>query len=248
MSPLLVALALAAPETTTVLGPAPPPDAIAALGIGEAGPEGVTAAVRLLVLFTGMAFLPAMVVVMTPFVRFVVVLSLLRQALGLNQSPPNQVIIGLALFLSMSVMQPTLEASWAGGVAPFLDGRVPVAEAMDGALGPLRQFMLANTRRADMAAALEIARLAPPDALDDVPTPVVVSAYVLSELKTALLVSVYVFVPFLVVDLVVSSVLMGMGMMMLPPAIVSLPLKLVVFVVMDGWALLARDLAAGIVR
>lgn len=247
MTLLPVALALASPEVIPAAGLAGG-DPAALLGMVDGGPQGTTAAVRLLVLFTGLAFLPAMVIVMTPFIRFVVVLSLLRQALGLNQTPPNQVIIGLSLFLSLTVMQGPLQSAWAEGVSPFLEGETALAEAADATLDPLRTFMLANTRRSDMAAALDVAQLPPPDTLEAVPTPVVVSAFVLSELKTALLVSVYVFVPFLVIDLVVSSVLMGMGMMMLPPVIVSLPIKLVVFLVMDGWALLVRDLAAGVAR
>ncbi len=205
-------------------------------------------AVRLLLMLTGMSFIPAMLVVMTPFVRFVVVFSMLRQALGLQQSPPNQVIVGLSLFLAMLVMQPTLTASWEGGVSPYLDGQTEASVAMHDSLEPLRGFMFANTRREDMATILEVSQLPRPESLDDVPTPAVVSAFVLSELKTAFITTIYVFVPFLVIDLVVASVLVGMGMMMLPPVVVSLPFKLIIFVLMDGWGLLVRDLAAGVVR
>ncbi len=205
-------------------------------------------AVRMLLMLTGMSFIPAMLVVMTPFVRFVVVFSMLRQALGLQQSPPNQVIVGLSLFLAMLVMQPTLTASWDGGVAPYLAGQTEASVAMHDSLEPLRGFMFANTRREDMATILQVAELPRPQSLDDVPTPAVVSAFVLSELKTAFITTIYVFVPFLVIDLVVSSILVGMGMMMLPPVVVSLPFKLIIFVLMDGWALLVRDLAAGVVR
>jgi flagellar biosynthetic protein FliP len=245
---LLSALALAA---DVAVGPGLPVDPGAQLVTGLA--DGVrdvpvSTAVRLLLMLTGMSFLPAMLVVMTPFVRFVVVFSLLRQALGLQQSPPNQVIIGLSVFLSLLVMEPTLQSAWAGGISPFLDGNLQATDALSQTLSPMRDFMLANTRRSDMTTILEVARMPAPGNLTDLPTSAVVSAYVLSELKTALLVTVYVMVPFLVIDLVVSSVLLGMGMMMMPPVVVSLPLKLMVFVMMDGWALLVKDLAAGIVR
>jgi flagellar biosynthetic protein FliP len=189
-----------------------------------------------------------MLVVMTPFVRFVVVLSMLRLALGLQQSPPNQVIVGLSLFLSLVVMQPTLTTAWEGGMSPYLAGETTAEVAMQDTLAPMRSFMFANTRRDDMAVILEVARVPAPSTLDDVPTPAVVSAFVLSELKSAFITTIYVFMPFLVIDLVVSSVLVGMGMMMLPPVVVSLPFKIIIFVLMDGWALIVRDLAAGVVR
>lgn len=240
------ALAQAVPD----LAAAVPPDASALLveTLGGDAPVPASTAVRLLLFLTGLSFLPAMVVVMTPFVRFVIVLSLLRQALGLNQSPPNQVIVGLSLFLTLLVMQPALDASWQSGVAPLLDGTLPPEDALAAILAPLRDFMLANTRREDMAAILEVAGLPRPETLADLPTSAVASAFVLSELRTAFVVSVYVFVPFLVIDLVVSSMLLGLGMMMLPPPLVSLPVKLVIFVLMDGWALLVRDLVAGVAR
>jgi flagellar biosynthetic protein FliP len=218
-----------------------------AVGDG-ASPVPVSTAVRLLLFLTGLSFLPAMLVVMTPFVRFVVVFSLLRQALGLNQSPPNQVVVGLSLFLTLLVMQPIFETSWNAGVAPFLDGTMEPADAMTAALDPMRGFMLANTRRDDMATILDVAAISRPETLADLPTPAVVSAFILSELETAFIIAIYVFIPFLVIDIVVSSILLGMGMMMLPPVVVSLPFKLLVFVLMDGWALLVRDLVAGIVR
>lgn len=248
---LLVAALAQAADTFTAVGPGLPVEPGAALVTEFAqGVSGTPAssAVRLLLMLTGMSFLPAMLVVMTPFVRFVVVFSMLRQALGLQQSPPNQVIIGLSLFLSLMVMQPTLDTAWAGGIEPYLAGTMAAPEALEAALDPMRTFMLNNTRRSDMSVVLELGHLSAPTSLDEIPTSAVVSAYVLSELKTAFITSVYVFVPFLVIDLVVSSVLVGMGMMMLPPVVVSLPFKLIIFVLMDGWALLVRDLAAGVVQ
>jgi flagellar biosynthetic protein FliP len=224
------------------------PAALLTDAVGGDTPLGVSTAVRLLLFLTGLSFLPAMLIVMTPFVRFVVVLSLLRQALGLNQSPPNQVIVGVSLFLTLLVMQPVFERSWDEGVAPFMDGQMETREALEATLGPFRGFMLDNTRRAEMAAIMDIADIERPERLEDIPTAAVVSAFVLSELETAFIITVYVFIPFLVIDIVISSILLGMGMMMLPPTIVSLPFKLLIFVLMDGWALLVRDLAAGIVR
>ncbi len=248
MIPLLLsglALAADAASTVTVAEPGAALVAELAAGVNE---TPASSAVRLLLLLSGMSFIPAMLVVMTPFVRFVVVFSMLRQALGLQQSPPNQVIVGLSLFLSLVVMQPTLTRAWEDGMSPYLDGQTTAEVAMVDTLDPMRTFMFANTRRTDMAVILEVARIPTPQSLDDVPTPAVVSAFVLSELKSAFITTIYVFVPFLVIDLVVSSVLVGMGMMMLPPVVVSLPFKIIIFVLMDGWALIVRDLAAGVVR
>ncbi|MSQ03735.1 MAG: flagellar biosynthesis protein FliP [Myxococcales bacterium] len=244
---LLASIALAV-DAQVGVSVAEPGALLAGQLVDGVGQTPSSTAVRLLLMLTGMSFIPAMLVVMTPFVRFVVVFSMLRQALGLQQSPPNQVIVGLSLFLAMLVMQPTLTASWEGGVAPYLDGQTEASIAMHDSLAPLRGFMFANTRREDMATILQVGELPRPESLDDVPTPAVVSAFVLSELKTAFITTIYVFVPFLVIDLVVASVLVGMGMMMLPPVVVSLPFKLIIFVLMDGWALLVRDLAAGVVR
>ncbi len=252
---LLAVLAHAAPAVDLIAQAAPvaadvaatDPGALLVQAFGEDDPS-VSTSVRLLLMLTGMSFLPAMVIVMTPFVRFVVVLSLLRQALGLAQSPPNQVIVGLSLFLTLLVMQPVFEASWQNGVSPFLDGVAQPEAALAATLDPFRGFMLANTRRDDMAAILEVAAIPRPDALTDIPTPALVSAFVLSELKTSFVIAIYVFIPFLVVDLVVSSILLGLGMMMLPPVLVSLPFKLLIFVLMDGWVLLVRNLVAGVAR
>jgi flagellar biosynthetic protein FliP len=195
-----------------------------------------------------MSFLPAMLLVMTPFVRFVMVLSMMRQALGMNQSPPNQVIVGLSLFLSLLVMEPTLTVAYHQGMEPFLAGQMAPMDAWNHTIEPIRGFMLANTRKADMLSMLQIADLPRPDSLKDISTALVTSAFVLSELKTAMVISVYVFVPFLVIDLVTSSVLMGLGMMMLPPTTISLPFKLMVFVLTDGWGLLVKDMVQGIAR
>ncbi len=205
----------------------------------------VATSVRVVVLLTALTFLPAILLVMTPFTRFVVVFGLLRQALGLQQSPPNQVLVGLALMLSLLVMGPTLDKVKADSVDPYLAGEITTEQAYSSFIGPMRGFMLTNTRRTDLAAVMEMGRLARPDSLDDVPTSAVVSAFVLSELKTAFVIAVKVYLPFLVIDIVVANILLAMGMMVLPPVIISLPFKLLLFVLMDGWTLLVRSMAAG---
>lgn len=205
--------------------------------------DEVSTAVRLLVLFTAMSFLPAMLLVMTPFTRFVIVFSLLRQALGLQQTPPNQVLIGLSLFLSLLVMGPTLDQVQDNALEPYLAGQMETGEAIDAGLAPMRDFMLANVRKQDMATVLDIAKLEP-ETVEDVPTPALVSAYLLSELRTAFIIAIKVYIPFLVVDIVVASVLLGMGMMVLPPVVISLPFKLLLFVLMDGWGLLITNMVA----
>jgi flagellar biosynthetic protein FliP len=217
----------------------------AATLIDEASGMPVPSTVRLVVLLTALTFLPAILLVMTPFTRFVIVFSLLRQALGLQQAPPNQVLIGLALFMSALVMQPTLDVIQINALDPFMAGELETADAVRAALEPMREFMLGNTRRTDLAAVMEMGRLTQPETLADLPTSAVVSAFVLSELKTALVIAVKVYIPFLVIDIVVANVLLGMGMMVLPPIIISLPFKLMIFVLMDGWNLLVRSMAAG---
>jgi len=206
--------------------------------------EEVSTSVRMVMIFTAMSFVPAMLLVMTPFTRFIIVFSLLRQALGLQQSPPNQVLIGLSLFLSIMVMGPTIDQVNADAVQPYVAGEIDTGDAVERGMKPMRRFMLANMHREDLATAQSIARMERPQTLDDIPTQVVVSAFVLSELKTAFIIAVKVYVPFLVVDIVVASVLLGMGMMVLPPVIISLPFKLLLFVLMDGWGLLVTSMVA----
>ncbi len=205
----------------------------------------VASSVRIIVLLTALSLLPGMVVVMTPFTRFVVVFSMLRQALGLQQAPPNQVLVGLALFMSLLVMRPTVDEVVDTAIDPYMAGELETGEAVTKALAPVRVFMLRNTRRTDLSAVMEIGRLERPATVDDIPTVAVASAFVLSELKTAFVIGVKVFLPFLVIDIIVANILLGMGMMVLPPVIISLPFKILLFVLMDGWNLLVRSMAAG---
>ena len=208
--------------------------------------EATDASVRLVLMLTALSLLPGLLLAMTPFTRFVIVFSLLRQALGLQQSPPNQILVGLSLALSMLVMQPTLQEVWDDGASPYREGELTTMEAYERSMTPMRTFMLRNVQRDDLATAMRLSRMPKPSTLDEVPTPVVVTGFVLSELRTAFVIAVKIYVPFLVVDLVVASTLLGMGMMMLPPVVISLPFKLMVFVLMDGWGLLVTGMVAGI--
>ncbi len=252
--PLLLLLGtLLVPEASFAQAPPPARDpALPTLGeaiegaVASSPQEATDASVRLVLLLTGLSLLPGVLLAMTPFTRFIIVFSLLRQALGLQQSPPNQILVGLSLALTMLVMQPTLQQSWDEGVQPYMAGELSTEVAYDHAITPMRTFMLRNVQREDLATAMRLARMPRPDSLEDVPTAVVVTGFVLSELRTAFVIAVKVYVPFLVVDLVVASTLLGMGMMMLPPVVISLPFKLMVFVLMDGWGLLVTGMVAGI--
>ena len=241
---MVLLLALAAPAFAQD-GGATVGDLVQTSLMGDGG-ENASASVRLILALTAMAMLPGMLLAMTPFTRFIIVFSLLRQALGLQQSPPNQVLIGLSLALTLLVMQPTTTRVYEDSAEPFMNGEISVVEAYDRGIGPMRTFMLSNTQRSDLATAMRLARTARPGTLDDIPTPVVMTGFVLSELRTAFTIAIKVYLPFLVVDLVVASVLLGMGMMMLPPVVVSLPFKLIVFVLMDGWGLLVTGMLGGI--
>ncbi len=203
-------------------------------------------AVRMVVVLTALAVLPGLVMLMTPFVRFVIVLSMARQALGLQQSPPNQVLVALALVLTAAVMQPTIAIVDQTAIQPYLAGEVDTTTALTNGLAPMRGFMLEHVRRDDLWSAIRIARIARPATVEDLPSSVIVTGYVLSELRSAFVIGVKVYVPFVVLDLVVASVLLGTGMMMLPPVVVSLPVKLLVFVLMDGWTLLLTGLARSV--
>ena len=205
----------------------------------------VASTVRLLVILTSLTFIPAMLLAMTPFTRFIIVFSMIRQAIGLQQSPPNQVLIGLAMFLSIMIMQPTFTEVYDTSINPFLNGELAVMDAFELFMKPMRRFMLANTRKEDLTIILNVSRQAPPESLGDIPHASVVSAFLLSELKTAFIIGVKIYLPFLVIDIIVANILLGMGMMVLPPVVLSLPLKILLFVLMDGWSLLIRMMVTG---
>jgi flagellar biosynthetic protein FliP len=219
------------------------PDAGGTVSLEVNGPNGTPAsAIVLILVITGLAVAPGLLLMTTAFTKIAVVLALTRNAIGLQMTPPNQVLIGLALFLTLFVMAPTLTEVNDVAVQPYLAGDVPVAQAFDLGLQPLREFMLANTRPEELALITRAAGQDLPAAAADVPVTTLVPAFVLSELRSAFIIGFVVFVPFLVIDLVVSSALMSVGMMMLPPVIISLPFKILLFVLVDGWGLLVRAL------
>jgi flagellar biosynthetic protein FliP len=200
--------------------------------------------IQTLLFFTALSFLPALLLLMTGFTRIVIVLSLLRQALGTQAAPPNQVIIGLSLFLTFFVMGPTFDKVYADAYQPFAENRIAFDDALKRGEGPMRAFMLKQTRQTDVQLFAKLAKLPADIKGEAVPFKVLVPAFVTSELKSAFQIGFMIFIPFLVIDLVVSSVLMSLGMMMLSPVLVALPFKLMLFVLADGWNLLLGSLAA----
>lgn len=200
--------------------------------------------VQTLLFFTALSFLPAVLLMMTGFTRIVIVLSLLRQALGTQSAPPNQVIVGLSLFLTFFVMGPTFDKVYNEAYLPYSKNAMPFEQALDKAEAPLRQFMSKQTRQSDLALFVRLAKLEPGTNAQTVPMRVLVPAFVTSELKSAFQIGFMIFIPFLVIDIVVASVLMSLGMMMLSPVLVALPFKLMLFVLADGWNLLIGSLAS----
>lgn len=214
-----------------------------------AGGQGVSFSVpvQTLLFFTALSFLPAVLLMMTGFTRIVIVLSLLRQALGTQSAPPNQVIVGLSLFLTFFVMGPTLDRIYADAYVPYTKNAISFEQALEKAEVPVRSFMVKQTRQSDFSLFAKLAKLAPDAKAETVPLRVLVPAFVVSELKSAFQIGFMIFIPFLVIDIVVASVLMSLGMMMLSPVLVALPFKLMLFVLADGWNLLIGSLAASFV-
>ena len=207
------------------------------------GGQNYSLNLQTLLLLTSLSFLPALLLMMTGFTRIIIVLSLLRQALGTPTSPPNQVMVGLALFLTLFVMSPVLDRINADAYQPFSENRISFTEAVDKGSVPLREFMLKQTREGDLALFTKLSGRSVDNARET-PLTILIPAYVTSELKTAFQIGFLIFIPFLIIDMAVASVLMGMGMMMVSPAMISLPFKLMIFVMVDGWALLMGSLAA----
>ena len=213
------------------------------------GPSGTSFSVPIqtLLFFTALSFLPAVLLMMTGFTRIVIVLSLLRQALGTQSAPPNQVIVGLSLFLTFFIMGPTLDKVYNEAYLPYTKNTIAFEQALEKAEAPMRQFMSKQTRQSDLALFVKLAKLEPGATAQNVPFRVLVPAFVTSELKSAFQIGFMIFIPFLVIDIVVASVLMSLGMMMLSPVLVALPFKLMLFVLADGWNLLIGSLAASFV-
>jgi flagellar biosynthetic protein FliP len=206
------------------------------------GGQTYSLSLQTLILLTSLTFLPAVLLMMTAFTRIVIVLSLLRQALGTLQSPPNQVLIGLSLFLTFFVMAPVFDRINNEALQPYLADQMNVMQAMEKGSGPLKEFMLKQTRQEDLALFVKISKTPPLQGPEAVPLRVLVPAYVISELKTAFQIGFVIFIPFLIIDMVVASVLMSMGMMMLSPVTISFPFKLMLFVLVDGWNLIIGSL------
>lgn len=201
-------------------------------------PNEVVSAIKLVLMLTVLTLAPAILIMMTSFTRIIIVFSFLRQALGVNQMPPNQLLVGLALFLTFFIMGPAFTEINKNGLQPYLAGKISQDDAINLSMAPLRKFMFSQTRDTDLSLFLKLAKVDQPKTRADVPSMVLVPAFIVSELKTAFQIGFIIFLPFLVIDIVTSSVLMAMGMMMLPPVVVSLPFKVMLFVLVDGWGLL----------
>lgn len=214
------------------------------LTTGEDGAQNYSVTIQILALMTLLTFLPAIVMMMTSFTRIIVVFAILRQALGLQQTPSNQILVGLALFLTLFIMTPVLDQINQQAVQPYLNEELTTLEALQAASRPLHGFMLMNTRESDLDLFMRISDTPAVERPEDIALSVLVPAFVTSELKTAFQIGFMLFIPFLVIDLVVASVLMAMGMMMLSPVIISLPFKIMLFVLVDGWAMVVGTLAA----
>lgn len=206
------------------------------------GGQTYSLSLQTLLLLTSLSFLPAVMLLMTSFTRIIIVLSLLRSAIGTPSSPPNQVLIGLALFLTFFVMSPVLDKIYTDAYLPFSENKLTLSQALDTGSIPLKAFMLRQTREKDLALFVQISNSEPLQSADQVPLKILVPAYVISELKTAFQIGFVIFIPFLIIDMVVASVLMSMGMMMVSPAMISLPFKIMLFVLADGWNLLIGSL------
>jgi len=205
-------------------------------------PQKVATAVEIILLLTVLSLAPSILLMMTCFTRLIVVFGFLRQAIGTQQMPPNQVLISLSLFLTFFIMQPVWSQANKMGIQPYLNEEISFKQAWQNIQEPVRDFMFRNTREADLALFTEFAHIEAPENRDDIPTNVLIPSFMISELKTAFEIGFVLYIPFLIIDMVVSSVLLSMGMMMLPPVLISLPFKLLLFVLVDGWHLLTGSL------
>ncbi|MGD8702025.1 MAG: flagellar type III secretion system pore protein FliP, partial [Desulfosarcina sp.] len=213
------------------------------VGLDQTADQGKVAVVmQLFLLMTVLSLAPSILIMLTSFTRIAIVFSLLRQAMGTNQLPPNQIVIGLSLFLTFYVMAPVWQQVNREALQPLLTKQIDQAQAFEKAVVPIRQFMISQTREKDLALLVQVAKMERPSNMGDVPTTVLIPSFIISELKTAFQIGFMLYVPFLIIDMVVASVLLSMGMMMLPPIMVSLPFKLMIFVLADGWHLIVGSL------
>jgi len=232
----------AAPKSAPPAAPAPPAPSVT-LTLGQTDtPDSVALTLKLMLLLTVLTLAPAILVLLTCFTRIIVVFHFLRQAIGTPATPPNQILLGLALFLTYFVMSPVIDQVYSKSLLPLMNNEINYEEAFRTGMAPIREFMLRQTREKDIALFVHLAKEERPAKPEDVPNKVLVPAFVLSELKTAFQIGFLLFVPFLIIDMVVASVLLSMGMMMLPPVMISLPFKVLLFVMVDGWYLIVGSL------
>ncbi len=213
------------------------------IGIDEAtGPDDVAVALEVIAMLTILTLAPGILIMTTSFTRLIIVFHFLRQAIGTQQTPPNQVMVGLAMFMTFFIMRPVWTDVYQNALNPYMDKKISHVEAFEKAKVPLRKFMLLNTREADLALFVNASKLGKPQTQEDVPLLTLIPAFMISELKTAFIIGFLLYAPFLVIDMVVASVLLSMGMMMLPPIMISLPFKLMLFVLVDGWHLIVGSM------
>ena len=221
------------------------PEALAqtfSLDMGDQSGSATARVIQLIALITVFSLAPSMLVMVTSFTRIVIVLSFLRTAMGTQQTPPNQVLVSLALFLTAFIMMPTLEASYDAGIKPLIEGEIDEMEAFDRSVAPMRTFMMSYVREQDLTLFVDISGVPDQEARAEMPMRVLVPAFMISELRRAFEIGFLIFLPFLIIDMVVASVLMSMGMMMLPPIIIALPFKIIFFVLVDGWFMIVGSL------
>jgi len=233
------ALSLALPAAAQAQGPG-----INVTLPGDGG-EGVSTSIQLLLILTVLTLAPSILIMMTSFTRIIIVLGFVRNALGTPQMPPTQVLTGIAVFLSLFIMSPTLLQINETALQPLMNDQISQEQALDRAQLPIREFMFAQTGQEEIAMFMELADQPPPETRADVPTTALIPAFILSELKAAFEIGFLIFIPFLIIDMVVSAVLMSMGMVMLPPVVISLPFKILLFVLVDGWQLVVESLVKG---
>ncbi len=212
------------------------------LDLGDQQGSATARLIQLIALITVLSLAPSILIMVTSFTRIMVVLAFLRTAMGTQQTPPNQVLISLALFLTAFIMMPTMESSYDQGIRPLIDGEIEEFEAFDRAVGPVRDFMMAHVREQDLGLFVDIAEIDEEEARAEMPMRVLIPAFMISELKRAFEIGFLIFLPFLIIDMVVASVLMSMSMMMLPPIIIALPFKIIFFVLVDGWFMIVGSL------
>ncbi|NGZ25829.1 MAG: flagellar type III secretion system pore protein FliP [Magnetococcales bacterium] len=236
-----LAIFLGAMVPVAVFAADPPLPALNLIG-NDADPAQVSTALQILLLMTLFSLAPGLLIMFTSFTRVIVVMSFVRQAIGLQGQPPNQVIVALSLFITFFVMGPVLDKVYSDALRPYMDKQISAGVAWDRAVTPVRAFMLRQTREDDLALFMRLAGMTKAKSSDAVPTRLLVPAFMISELKTAFQIGFLIYLPFLIVDMVVASVVMSMGMMMLPPLVISMPVKLILFVLVDGWSLVITSL------